>query len=40
MRYDQKVAMRDGVRLSTDLYLPRTGGDEAFPTIVIPDALR
>ena len=33
MLYDQKVAMRDGVKLSTDLYLPRAEGK--FPTIVI-----
>jgi predicted acyl esterase len=33
MLYDQKLAMRDGVKLSTDLYLPRAEGQ--YPTIVI-----
>ena len=30
---DVKVPMRDGVNLSTDLYLPKTGGP--FPTVLI-----
>ena len=33
LRLDVPVAMRDGVRLSTDLYLPRAEG--AFPTVLI-----
>src|SRR6266852_6129025 len=31
--HDVKVPVRDGVRLSADLFLPRGGG--AFPTIVL-----
>jgi putative CocE/NonD family hydrolase len=33
MRWNAKVPMRDGVRLSTDLYLPRAAGK--FPTVLI-----
>ena len=33
MRLDVKVPMRDGVELSTDLYLPRSAG--AIPTVLI-----
>ena len=33
MRLDVKVPMRDGVNLSTDLYLPDTAGE--FPTVLI-----
>lgn len=31
--YDQRVPMRDGVRLSTDVFLPKGGG--AWPTILL-----
>jgi len=30
--HDQRVPMRDGITLSADVYLPRSGG--ALPTIV------
>ena len=33
LRIDVQIPMRDGVNLSTDLYLPRANG--AFPTILV-----